>query len=210
LSTFYRAVILSFWIRIIFSELESMNYLVYSFFFLMMIVAPEVRMFNTVFRTRQFFSLCRTTCFFGICWIILNKSTFHTLLFHFLLVLSCSLFYVFDSWFISSFWVFKKNVLMNWTLLPYVVPVPISRSIPSLYLVKNINYDAAVCTPFFVLFSFCRICQNYCPANFSFKLSVWIFSVVLESAIYSSRWSVTSDTGRLDMSTYLRQQSFNL
>jgi hypothetical protein len=157
-------------------------------------------MFHILLRTRQFLSVCRTTCFFGIPWNTLSQSTFHTLLFR--VYLSTELRFGIGLCLLTHLFIYfpQKKGLMNWTLLPYVLRVPISRSIPSLCLVKNTNYDAAVCTPFFVLFWLCRIWQNYCPANFSLILSVWIFSVGLDSAIYSSRWSVTSDTSTL---TYL-------
>jgi hypothetical protein len=138
-----------------------------------MFVAHDVRMVHTLLRSRQFFSVCKTTCFFCISWTTLSQSTFHTLLFR--AYLSTELQFGIGLCLLNHLFIYfpQKKVLINWKLMPYVIRVPISRSIPLIYLVKNTNYDAAVCTPFFILFSLCRICQNYCPANFSSILSVW-------------------------------------
>jgi len=131
----------------------------------MMIVARKMRMFYTVCRTRQFFRLCRTTCFLSISWTTLSQSTFRTILFCGTLITELQ--FGIGLWLISSFCYSQKKVLLNWTLLPYAVPVPISPYIPLIYLVKSTNYDATVCTKFFVFFSLCRICQNYWTDNFS-------------------------------------------
>jgi len=97
----------------------------------------------------------------------------------------------------------RNNKFMN-------LEVNFSTPIPSLYLVKNTNYDTAVSTALFVLFSLCRICQNECPAYFSHIFSICILTTELQSAIFSNRWHLTSEAVSLDMSTYLRHQSFNL
>ena len=158
------------WMRTTFSEMEIIIYLVYYILFLMMFVIQKVRTFHTICRTRQFYSVCRTTCVFGISLTTLSQSTFHTLLFR--VSLSTDLQFSICLWLITSFRFSQKNGLTKWTLLPYAVPVPISPSITSFYLVRNTNYIAALCTTYFVHFPLCRICQNYCPANFSSILSV--------------------------------------
>jgi hypothetical protein len=181
----------------------------------MTVFASEVRMFHTVCRTRQFFSVCRTTSFFGVFWTNLNQSTFHTLLFRVCLITElkfeiahCLMIHLLIFFNPRRKFLWIEHCFHTWYM-------SLSRA-PYLHFIwwkiqlQNTNYDAALCATCFVLFSLLLICQNYCPASFPHTFSIWILAIELQSAIYSSRWSVTSDTYTLDLSTYLRHQSFNL
>ena len=170
-----------------------------------------MRVFHTVCRTRQFFNVCRTTCFFGINWTTLSSSTFHTLLF--LFSLSTELQFGQGLWPLIHLFIlllqeersYELNVASIRGTCPYL-----THHTFKLFGGKYKLWHCCLYNILCPLFALPNMSQNYCPDNFSSILSVWIFCIYLQSAIFSNRWSATSGTGSLDMSTYLRHQSFNL
>jgi hypothetical protein len=165
--------------------------------------------FHTVCRTRQFFSVCRTICFFGIFWTNLNQSTFHTPLFRVCPITElqfgiahCLLIYLL--FFSRRKFLWIERCFHTWNQSVYL-----ALHTFTLYDEKYKPWRCSMCNVFCILFAFVNK-PKLLPSNFFHTFSTGILTIEVQSDIYSGRWSVTSDTCTLDLSTYLRHQSFNL